>query len=211
MRSGGTSVEGVARDERPRAHGAALRVARRSGPHTQSEPRVIFWEDQHHCVVADQSSFIDVEASGPGQRRRGEPRRRSLPRGRKALARAKRRAEQTVRQPAVPCTSTAHSGKPCPTMTALRDVSFTILVHRARAQASSRDETLLYSSLAGAAAGVVGAGAGFAVQKTYFPVKTLGGMRAFFVMWTAFMPYMLVKGVTQNKMQKAARAAAVRD
>ena len=92
-----------------------------------------------------------------------------------------------------------------------RLVSFTILVHRARAQASSRDETLLYSSLAGAAAGVVGAGAGFAVQKTYFPVKTLGGMRAFFVMWTAFMPYMLVKGVTQNKMQKAARAAAVRD
>ena len=82
---------------------------------------------------------------------------------------------------------------------------------RALEQASRRDEALLYSSLAGAAAGVVGAGAGFAAQRSYFPVKTVAGMRAFFVMWTAFMPYMLVKGVTQNRMQKAARAAANHD
>lgn len=66
---------------------------------------------------------------------------------------------------------------------------------------------LLYSSLAGAAAGVCGSGAGFAVQRRYFPAKVPVVARAFFVMWTGFMPFMLMKGVTQNKMQKAARAA----
>ena len=80
--------------------------------------------------------------------------------------------------------------------------------YRARAQASRRGELLLYSSLAGAAAGVAGGSAGFAVQRRYFPVKSVPVVaRAFFVMWTVFMPFMLVKGVTQNKMQKAARAA----
>jgi len=67
---------------------------------------------------------------------------------------------------------------------------------------------LLYSSLAGAAAGVGGCGAGFAVQRRYFPVKVPAVARAFFVMWAGFMPFMLMKGVTQNKMQKAYRAAS---
>ena len=86
-----------------------------------------------------------------------------------------------------------------------------LLLHRAHAQALRRDDALLYSSLAGAAAGVVGGGAGFAVQRSYFPVKGVPVVaRAFFVMWTGFMPYMLVKGVTQNKMQKAARTATAK-
>ena len=68
---------------------------------------------------------------------------------------------------------------------------------------------LLYSSLAAAAAGVGGCGAGFAVQRRYFPAKVPAVARAFFVMWAGFMPFMLMKGVTQNKMQKANRAATV--
>ena len=67
----------------------------------------------------------------------------------------------------------------------------------------------MFSSLAGAAAGVGGSGAGFAVQRRYFPAKVPAVARAFFVMWTGFMPFMLMKGVTQNKMQKANRAATV--
>ena len=68
----------------------------------------------------------------------------------------------------------------------------------------------MFSSLAGAAAGVGGSGAGFAVQRRYFPAKVPAVARAFFVMWTGFMPFMLMKGVTQNKMQKAARTATAK-
>ena len=83
------------------------------------------------------------------------------------------------------------------------------LPYRARAQASQRGDLLLYSSLAAAAAGVGGCGAGFAVQRKYFPAQVPAVARAFFVMWAGFMPFMLMKGVTQNKMQKANRAATV--
>ena len=83
------------------------------------------------------------------------------------------------------------------------------LLYRARAQASQRGDLLLYSSLAAAAAGVGGCGAGFAVQRKYFPAQVPAVARAFFVMWAGFMPFMLMKGVTQNKMQKANRAATV--
>ena len=91
---------------------------------------------------------------------------------------------------------------------ALTSRSPALFRYRARAQASHRSDLLMFSSLAGAAAGVVGGGAGFAVQRRYFPMKGVPVVaRAFFVMWAGFMPFMLVKGVTQNKMQKAARAA----
>ena len=83
------------------------------------------------------------------------------------------------------------------------------LPYRARAQASQRGDLLLYSSLAAAAAGVGGCGAGFAVQRKYFPAQVPAVARAFFVMWAGFMPFMLMKGVAQNKMQKANRAATV--
>lgn len=112
------------------------------------------------------------------------------------MARATRGAERSVRHA---CTDFHVSHAPHAHLHLLR--------YRARAQASHRGDLLLYSSLAGAAAGVCGSGAGFAVQRRYFPAKVPVVARAFFVMWTGFMPFMLMKGVTQNKMQKAARAA----
>eukprot|EP00964_Phaeocystis_antarctica_P151308 scaffold118886_cov58-Phaeocystis_antarctica.AAC.1 len=99
------------------------------------------------------------------------------------MARATRGAERSVRH--------ARTDFPC----------------LARTPRSPAPAPLQGASLAGAAAGVCGSGAGFAVQRRYFPAKVPVVARAFFVMWTGFMPFMLMKGVTQNKMQKAARAA----
>lgn len=80
----------------------------------------------------------------------------------------------------------------------------------AREQSSARDACLQQSVAAGTTAGLIGAGVGFrAVQRHAASTKGGGApaMRAFWVCFSFFLPYMFISNVTRNRCQKSVRAS----